>query len=161
MSSRKPAVNEEPPRTTPPLMDPDPKTDPKAVDTDDAEIELPKDDAFKKKRIQSLAKLDCGICVKALIRVRFGCLILVPAGRLTPAKGGRSLPFESGLRVPHIKAWRTPDQSSIAFVTGSNCRRVAQRLSAHTRRTQLPLTSLREKENLRSAASRALIQANQ
>jgi hypothetical protein len=48
----KPQVpNEEPPEKTPPVRDPapDPKTDPTAVDPDDAQIERPKDDAFKKK----------------------------------------------------------------------------------------------------------------
>jgi hypothetical protein len=46
-----PVPNEEPPKTTPPVMDPppDPKTDPTAIDPDDAQIEPPKDDAFKKK----------------------------------------------------------------------------------------------------------------
>ena len=46
-----PVPNEELPETTPPVTDPppDPKTDPKAVDPDDAQIEPPKDDAFKKK----------------------------------------------------------------------------------------------------------------
>ena len=43
--------NEEPPETTPPIMDPpsDPKTDPTAIDPDDAQIEPSKDDAFRKK----------------------------------------------------------------------------------------------------------------
>jgi hypothetical protein len=48
----KPEVpREEPPERTPPVTDPpsDPKTDPKAIDPDDAQIEAPKDDAFKKK----------------------------------------------------------------------------------------------------------------
>jgi hypothetical protein len=48
----KPQVpNEEPPETTPPITDPppDPKADPTAVDPDDAQIEPPKDDAFRKK----------------------------------------------------------------------------------------------------------------
>jgi hypothetical protein len=46
-----PVPNEEPPKTTPPVMDPPPdlKTDPTAIDPDDAQIEPPKDDAFKKK----------------------------------------------------------------------------------------------------------------
>jgi hypothetical protein len=46
-----PVPNEEPPDTTPPVTDPppDPATDPKAIDTDDAQIEPPKDDVFKKK----------------------------------------------------------------------------------------------------------------
>ena len=47
----KPQVpNEEPPETAPPVTNalPDSKTAPTAVDPDDAQIEHPKDDVFKK-----------------------------------------------------------------------------------------------------------------
>lgn len=45
-----PVPNEEPPDTKPPIVDPppDPQTDPKSVEVDDAQLEPPKDDAFKK-----------------------------------------------------------------------------------------------------------------
>jgi hypothetical protein len=48
----KPQVpNEEPPEKAPPVTDPppDPKTDPTAINLDDAQIEPPKDDAFRKQ----------------------------------------------------------------------------------------------------------------
>ena len=48
----KPAVpKEEPPEKAPPITDPppDPKTDPTAVNPDDAQIEAPRDDAFRNK----------------------------------------------------------------------------------------------------------------
>jgi hypothetical protein len=43
-------LNEEPPETAPPVTDPlpDSKTDPIPIDADDAQIEHPKDDVFKK-----------------------------------------------------------------------------------------------------------------
>jgi hypothetical protein len=45
-----PVPKEEPLETTPSVIDPppDPKTDPTAIDPDDAQIEPPKDDAFRK-----------------------------------------------------------------------------------------------------------------
>jgi hypothetical protein len=48
----KPLVpSEEPPEKSPPATDPlpDPKTDPTAIDQDDAQIEPPKDDVFRKE----------------------------------------------------------------------------------------------------------------
>jgi outer membrane biosynthesis protein TonB len=49
-SPEKPQVpNEEPPEKAPPVTDPpDPKTDPTAINLDDAQIEPPKGDAFRK-----------------------------------------------------------------------------------------------------------------
>jgi hypothetical protein len=46
----KPQVPNEVPPVTPPVTDPrpDPKADPTAIDPDDAQIETPKDDVFKK-----------------------------------------------------------------------------------------------------------------
>jgi hypothetical protein len=46
-----PVPKEEPPEKAPPVTEPppDPKTDLTAIDPDDAQIEPPKDDAFKKK----------------------------------------------------------------------------------------------------------------
>jgi hypothetical protein len=46
-----PVPQEEPPdEAAPPVSDPpeDPNTNPKAIDVDDAQIEPPRDDAFKK-----------------------------------------------------------------------------------------------------------------